>query len=199
MTPTILRPACARHRPALLALVDRSERTPMTAAALLHRERCPRCTAELTELALTAHALRGLGRRASVEPLPSGAWPRLVARIERSRARARALAWRWQMTLGGLATGSLIVGALVGPLAASVPLGTEAGLEPAGYDAAEQTRLESQAEARFAAAARTGTLPSSRADHETSIEGLRNHPDGLRPGRKEVGQPRPTGQPPAAS
>jgi hypothetical protein len=73
---------CAAHRAALLDFVDARDRSAVPRAALAHLERCPRCEAEMTDLALTVTALRRLaGDVAGVEP-PTTAWPALLARID---------------------------------------------------------------------------------------------------------------------
>ena len=199
MSVGVLRPACLRHRGALLALVDRRERGPATELALEHLAACGRCEAELTRLALTIHALRRLGAAVAAENVPDGTWPRLRAHLERSRRRARELAWHWRMNLGGLAAATLIVGVLVGPLAIHVRLGTDGGREPTGYSASEQDRFAARAEARFVEDSRSGTLLSSRPETSPSASGWRIYPDGIRPGWKEVEPTRPGGDPPQAS
>jgi len=199
MSVGVLRPACLRHRGALLALVDRRERGPATVRALEHLAACGRCEAELTRLALTIHALRRLGAGVAAENVPDGTWPRLRAHLERSRRRARELAWHWRLNLGGLAAATLIVGVLVGPLAIHVRLGTAGGHEPTGYSASEQDRFAAQAEVRFVVGSRTGTLPAARPETPASAPGWRVYPDGIRPGWKEVQPTRPGGDPPEAS
>jgi hypothetical protein len=191
-----LRPACLRHRGTLLALVDRHERGPATAAALEHLGTCRRCETELTELALTIHALRRIGAEAAGAPLPDGAWPRLRSRIERSRRRARETAWRWRLTLGSSIASALIVAALVGPASGDVGSLSGGGREPTGYSATEIERQEQVTESAFVAASRTGTLPAFAGD-PTAV--IRTYPDGIRPERKEVESPRPTGRALAAS
>ena len=199
MTDLLLRPACMRHRAGLLGLVDPAERAPATDAALTHLGRCVRCEADLTELALTIHALRRAGAAAAVAEPGDGAWTRLMARIERSRGRAREAAWRWRLTLGGLVTGTLLVAVLVGPLAIQVRLGSAGVAEPTGYSAGEQTRIAEGIESSFQITSRSGTLPPDRSRSSASSDAWRNHPDGIRPLRKEVEAPRLNGAPPEAS
>jgi predicted anti-sigma-YlaC factor YlaD len=181
----------------LLALVDRRERGPATDVALDHLARCRPCETELTELALTIHALRQMGAEAAAAPLPDGAWPRIRARIERSRQRARETAWRWRLTLGGSIASALIVAAVVGPLSADVGSWSSGAREPTGFSAFEVEVQELVAESAFLAASRTGTLPAYVAGDPSAL--IRIYPDGIRPDKKEVESPRPSGRALAAS
>jgi hypothetical protein len=199
MSVGVLRPACLRHRGALLALVDRRERGPATELALEHLAACGRCEVDLTRLALTIHALRRLGAAVAAESVPDGTWLRLRAHLERSHRRARELAWHWRLNLGGLAAATLIVGVLVGPLAIHVRIGTDGGREPTGYSAAERARFAALTEARFMAASRIGTLSDTRYETPASASSWRIYPDGILPGWKEVEPTRPGGDPPEAS
>lgn len=191
------RSACARHRGALLALVDRRERGPSTDEALDHLGRCARCEADLTAIALTINALRRIGADAAQEPLPDGAWTRLRARIERSGRRARETAWRWRLTLGGIVTSTLIVAVLVGPVAIDVGRWTRGSAEPTGYSAGEIAQQDRILERAYGA--RTGTLAIEVSFTGAPPSTMRNYPDGIRPERKEVDSPRPSGQGPEAS
>ena len=199
MMDLLLRPACMRHRAALLGLVDPVERMPAADAALTHLERCVRCEADLTDLALTVHALRRAGAAAAAAEPPPGAWTRLRARIELSRRRGREAAWRWRLTLGGLVTGTLLVAVLVGPLAIQVRLGSAGVAEPTGYSAGEQARIAEGIESSFQITSRSGTLPPDRSTSSASSDAWRIYPDGIRPLRKEVHAPRLDGAPPEAS
>jgi hypothetical protein len=103
--------ACARHREALLAFVDRRELGPTTDEALAHLERCRTCVRELEETALAVTALRRIGTEvAPVEP-PPDAWARVRARVDRPR---EAL-WRWRASVAGLALGGALVAMLLAP------------------------------------------------------------------------------------
>jgi hypothetical protein len=103
------------------------------------------------------------------------------------------------MNLGGLVTGTLIAGVLVGPLAVHISFGTTGGSEPTGYSPIELTRLNVQAEARYLSDARTGTLLSTRPETSPVTSRWRNYPDGIRLGWKEVEADEPLGNPPTAS
>lgn len=199
MIDLVLRPACLRHRRSLLGLVDPAVRVPADADALRHLDRCQRCETDLTELALTIHALRRAGAGAAGVMPPDGAWARLRTRVERSRHRAREAAWHWRLTLGGLVTGTLLVAVLVGPLAVQVRLGSNGVAEPAGYSTGEEVRIAEGIESSFRITSRSGTLPAERALDSHSSDAWRNYPDGIRPLRKEVEAPQTSGAPPEAS
>jgi anti-sigma factor RsiW len=194
-----LRPACLRFRGTLLAFVDRRERGPLIEPALEHLATCRRCEAELTTLALTIHALRQIGAGATAKAVPDGAWPRLRARIERSRQRAGETAWRWRLTLSGSVASALIVAALVAPAAGDVGSWASGGREPTGYSASEVEVQEQVVENAFIAASRTGTLTNGSPGASEATAVIRNYPDGIRPERKEVEPPRPSRRVPAAS
>jgi predicted anti-sigma-YlaC factor YlaD len=74
--------SCRRHRPALLELLD-GRRSPATAEALLHLDRCSRCEEELSLTALTLAALRRLAAEARRVQPPEGGWRVVRNRIER--------------------------------------------------------------------------------------------------------------------
>ena len=125
------RAGCRRHRSALTAFAAHREAAPETRPALDHVDRCRACADELQELVLAVIALRRLGELPEPAAISSAAWPRLRDRIERTRASAAALAWRSRTTLAGMAAGTLLVAAIVAPLALNVPLG-DTSAEPAG-------------------------------------------------------------------
>ena len=90
--------ACATHQAALLEFAERLERTPGTAAALAHLERCRRCEDELAGIVRTLAGLRRLADAvATVEP-GQETWPRLRERV----TRREPTAWRGHQSLGGL-------------------------------------------------------------------------------------------------
>jgi len=148
---------CRRHRSALAALADRATAGPTDRDALDHVERCPDCAAALGELMLTVVALRRIGQEAAARgAVPDDAWARLRSRIEQSSRAAREQAWRWRATLGGLATASLLVAAVVGPSMINVHAGGSEGIEP-GYNTLAFDRMEWQVElANVTTARRTG-------------------------------------------
>jgi len=184
---------CRRHAVGLTALAARREPIPHRTALFAHLERCDACADQLQELTLTVIALRRIGELPSGARLGPSAWPRLRDRIERSRAGAAAVAWRWRTTLAGLATGMLVVAAIVGPLAIHLPIGA-AGAEPVGYGPREIDALTARIEQAYLVESRTGTLTSNSITE--SLGGIqRRYPDGIAPVGKEVDS-RPSGRPP---
>ena len=190
-----LRGQCARHRAALLDFVDRAEIAPGTAQALAHLDRCGRCTDDLESTVLTITALRRFGDDlARIEPSPE-AWPRLRARLDRWRPRRPA----FMSPSAGMVMSMAIVAVLVVPLqigGAVAPAG-----DPSGPSAAELTamRQERRAEAAYLASIRQGTLPMTRPATAGQLGDLpARYPDNIRPERKEVSQPEPSGRPPEA-
>lgn len=193
------RAECRRHRAALTAFAAQRDLAPETRPALDHVDRCRACAEELQELALAAIGLRRLGTLPEGAAISAAAWPRLRDRIERSRAGAAALAWRWRTTVAGMAAGTLVVAAVVAPLALHVPL-DGSGAEPAGYSAGELDRANRLAEQRYILGSRIGTLgpagqtesaPRSRSGNAIP----RRYPDGIARDQKEV-ELRPTERPP---
>ena len=90
--------ACATHQAALLEFAERLERTPETAAALAHLERCRRCEDELAGIVRTLAGLRRLADAvAHVEP-GQETWPRLRERVTRREPST----WHGHQALGGL-------------------------------------------------------------------------------------------------
>jgi hypothetical protein len=176
-------PECRRHRAALTAYAAHREQAASALAALDHAERCRSCRRELEELALTAIAVQRLADAEA--PLSASAWPALRARIERSRASAAALAWRWRATVAGLAAGTLVVAAIVAPLAINGPLNAVAA-EPVGYSAAELDGLNQRIEQGYLLDARTGTLLFTTPTTDDPTVVPKRYPDGLTPVGKEV-------------
>jgi hypothetical protein len=194
---------CARHRDALAALAERREPSPAGHAALEHVERCRDCSEALGELILTVFALRRIGSEAVaaaavVATEPDDAWTRLRLRIERSRQLAREQAWHWRATLGGLATASLLVAAVVGP--ATIQFSADSDSGPTAVTSIQLDRLDWRTELGYVNAARTLTLDSAQGSKELSggtvIRTM--FPDGIRPERKEVQPGRPTTRLPEA-
>lgn len=182
---------CARHQEALAALAERRDPTLAGQAALQHVEACRTCSEALGELILTVFALRRLGSEAAVATAataqPDDAWTRLRVRIDRSRRLAREQAWRWRATLGGLATASLLVAAVVGP--ATVTSGTNlAGDEVNGGSRLALDRLEQELELATLRSERRTFNPMGDLDGEPSaaVAGGTTYPDVIRPVRKEV-------------
>ena len=190
------RSPCAIHRDALLAFVDRRERTARTDAALAHLELCATCEVELTEVALAVTALRRIGRQvALVEPGPD-AWPALLSRVRRRDAAP----WHWPMTLGGLVTSTMLVAVLVVPLALRGPGADDPGADVTIPSWAIPTRSDRRAEADYQRASRQPSFsPPAREVH--LISGPRLAPDGLRfvPQQKEVEPTKTSGLAPNAS
>ncbi|MBI2764181.1 MAG: hypothetical protein HYX54_10670 [Chloroflexi bacterium] len=160
--------------------------TPGSGAALDHLEWCRRCSDELQELALAIVAMRRFGEAGAGESESASSWPSLRARILDTRAAAAAVVWRWQASLAGLAAGTLLVAAMVGPLALHVPLAGGVD-EPTGSTAAQ---LEGQAwriEANYLRQSMTGSLVGVSAPITTTeYAGPRRYPDNTTPERKEV-------------
>ena len=188
---------CARHRDALAALAERRDPSPAGQAALEHVERCRDCSEALGELILTVFALRRLGSEAAVATAPGpekpdDAWTRLRSRIEQSRRLAQEQAWRWRATIGGLATASLLVAAVVGP--ATIQVGADSDAGPAAVTSLQLDRIAWRNELAYVNASRTLTLDAARGSQELSGGTVTRtmFPDGIRPERKEVqlGQPR---------
>lgn len=193
------RAECRRQRPGLTAFAAHRDATPATRPALDHADRCRACAEELQELVLAVIALRRLGELPEAAAISAAAWPRLRDRIERTRASAAALAWRSRTTLAGMAAGTLVVAAIVAPLALHVPLG-DTGAEPAGYNSVELDLINRQVEQRYIVESRAGN-PSLTAPAATSpTSGAqfaipRRYPDGIAREGKEV-DPRPIMRPP---
>jgi anti-sigma factor RsiW len=179
---------CEAHRTALIDFADGRRAGARSAAALRHLDRCRDCEAQVTEFALAIAALRQLRLDIeSAEPAADG-WVRLKARIQ-----ARGIdPWRWRLTLGGLATSSMLVLVLIAP--GSIGRPSIAEIAPAAPG--PQTRAAARVEARYIATTRAGA-------HETAAEDVSSDgslpiyfPDQPRPGRKEVAAASSPGRPP---
>lgn len=179
-------PDCRRHASALLDLVDPRTPTPDSGAALDHLEWCRSCSDELQDLALAIVAMRRFGEAGVDESGSAAAWPSLRNRIVRTRAAAAAVAWRWRASVAGLAAGTLLVAAMVGPLAMHVPLAGGVD-EPTGYSPAQ---LESQARRIEANYLWQVIVPGASGTNATEFTpeyaGPRRYPDNIIPERKEV-------------
>lgn len=183
-----LRRPCSRHQGALLDFVDRRAGRAPTAAALAHLDRCRDCEEQLSNVALAIAALRRLRLEVdAVEPAPDG-WERLKARIQ-----ARGVdPWHWRLTLGGLATSSMLVAALIAPMAIGRPSIAEIAPAPPGPEGRAAARVE----ARYLATIRAGGRDSA-ARTASSVGSLPVfYPDQSRPGRKEVAAASSTGRAP---
>ena len=188
---------CRRHASALLELADPRVPTAGSRAALDHLEWCHRCSGELQELALAIVAMQRFGEASAIDFETASAWPSLSARIVKTRAAAAAVAWRWRASLAGLAAGTLVVAAVVGPLALHVPLagGIE---EPTGFSAARLEVEARRSEATYIWQASTGSLFGIHSASTTGgYAGPRRYPDDIVPERKEV-PVRTTGRVPKA-
>ena len=182
---------CRRVAPGLTALAAGREPLSDQRFVVDHLDRCDDCLAALQDLTLTVYALRRLGE------VPDGApaWPRIRARIVRSRAGAAAVAWRWRTTLAGIAAGAMVVAAVAAPLALHLPLGAS-GAEPLGYSDRELDAFGSRIEEIYLDEARRGVL-ASPSNVSVSLDVLpRRYPDGIAPPAKEV-QTRTNGRPPS--
>ena len=182
--------ACGIHRPVLVDFIDRGESSPATAGALAHLDRCRRCTEELESTVLAITALRRIGEDARrVEPA-ADAWPRLRARLESWRPRRFG-------TLSPAAGAAMSVVAVV-LLVASPTLGRP----PIGGPAAQVSPAELEAvvaqwrvEAAYIATTGSGSVSVEVATYPSSAGTPRIYPDGIRPERKEVDPPEPSGRP----
>ena len=151
-----------------------------------HLEWCRTCADQLQDLALAIVAMRRFGESGADEPESVHAWPRLRTRIEATRAAAAAAAWRWRASLAGLGTATLLVAAMVGPLAMHVPLAGGVD-EPTGYSPAQLDLDAWRVEANYISESTTASahgspvtiLANGHADQ-------RRYPDNVSPGRKEV-------------
>ncbi len=196
MTTRPHRAVCRSHREALVAFVDRRERTARSTEALDHLERCPACAAELSETALAIAALRRLRREVEgVEP-PADDWERLVARVRRPNPAP----WRWPMTLAGIVTSTLLVAVLVSPLAVRGPAPDEPELASGPPSWAIPSRADRQLEAEYLWISRQPTV-SAPTRLGVPVFGPRGGPDGIRisPQQKEVGPTTSSGLAPRAS
>jgi hypothetical protein len=185
---------CRSHAAGLTALAANREPIPHRTALVAHLDRCTSCTYELQELSLAVVALRRIGALPAGASVGASAWPHLRDRIERSRASAAALAWRWRTTLASLAAGTLVVAAIVAPLAVHVPLGASAA-EPVGYSARELDMLSFRIERAYLLNAQVGTFSTVTVTTGPQSGVPKRYPDGIKPVGKEV-DPRPSGHPP---
>lgn len=136
--------ACARHRDALLAFVDRRETGPETDAALDHLERCRGCVRDLEATALAVAVLRRLEREARAVEAPPDSWERLHARVDRPRGPI----WRTWSSLAGLAVGAGLVGAFLAPVSVWSHRGgylQEPGTDAAVFDARRLAEQQDEA------------------------------------------------------
>lgn len=175
---------CRRHADALLEIVGGVDTGPSSTAALDHLEWCRPCSTELQDLALALVAFRRLGQVPSSAVPADDGWTRLRARILRGRAAAAAVAWRWRATVAGLLTSTMIVAAIVGPVALHLSWGGGAA-EPAGLSAAQEESLSRNLEAHYIWQSSAGSL-AGPATATSGASGPRRYPDGIQPERKEV-------------
>jgi anti-sigma factor RsiW len=169
---------CTVHRAALIDFVDGGERTAATDEALRHLDRCERCEAELTGIALAISALRRFARDLATVEAPQDAWPTLRSRLARPRRPAimspiLGMAMAMAIVVGALGPAGLVVGGMAG---LSVP-------------ATDGWPLEEQ----FINSGRHGPLaqlPIIRLDGGP----MRSYPDGVQPQQKEVTTARLSGR-----
>ncbi len=187
MIVSIRRP-CRKHQYALLDFVDRRAVQAATADALAHLDRCRDCEEQLSNVALAIAALRRLRLEVNaVEPAADG-WERLRARIRTRHVDP----WQWRLKLGGLATSSMLVAALIAPMAIGRPSIAEIAPAPPGPEGRAAARVE----ARYLATIRAGSRDSI-AKIAPSVGSLPvYYPDQSRPGRKEVAAAPSTGRAP---
>lgn len=178
---------CSKHQGALLDFVDRRAAGAATADALAHLDRCRDCEEQLSNVALAIAALRRLRLEVdAVEPAPDG-WERLKARIQTRRDP-----WQWRLNLGGLATSSLLVAALIAPMAIGRPSIAEIAPAPPGPEGRAAARVE----ARYLATIRADSRESTAKIAPSVGSLLVYYPDQSRPGRKEVAAASSTGRAP---
>ena len=113
------RAACRRYRPVLVDLVGHGERGAATPAALDHLAVCVACEREVTEVALTAAALRRAGATWRAVPVPS---------MSRPTPPRRRAPWAWRAQLGGLITSAGIAALLVAPQVGLFADGSQPGI-----------------------------------------------------------------------
>lgn len=169
--------ACRRHRPVLVALVDRGERTPATIVALDHLEVCRPCEREVTDLALTIAALRRAGSTLRAVEMPA-VTPERVARLAVASRHRSGDRWAWRFQVGSLLAGAALVGVLVAPRVGIMP-----PQAPSATDA--PTHVTVPAAPWRSAEARLATTPDQRPDAPTGSLPPR-YPDGLNRPWKEV-------------
>lgn len=151
-----------------------------------HLEWCRTCSDEFQDLALAILAMRRFGESGAGEAGSPYAWLRLRNRIEVTRAAAAAVAWRSRAMLAGLATSTLIVAALVGPLAMHVPLAGGVD-EPTGYSPAQLEFDAQRVEAKYMSQSTMASAPGSPVTIISNGQAdPRRYPDNVTPARKEV-------------
>jgi hypothetical protein len=129
--------ACARFRPDLLELLDDPLGTHLSEAARRHLDACSTCRADVAETVLTGVALRRSFLPAASASPSDDAWPRLQARLQRSRGSGDRTG-HVASPAAGLALSLVVV------LAVLVPFGRpadatqlhESGVDPAAVRAA---------------------------------------------------------------
>jgi hypothetical protein len=185
--------ACARYRPALLDFVDHAEIGGATAAALVHLDRCDRCTAELESIVQTITALRRIGDDAGRQEPAADAWPRLRERL----TRWRPAPLRIMSPLAGMAMSVALVAVLVAPLRFGE---SRAATSPSSPDLRRlvPSPAERRIEANYISSAHQGILPAIEATARSTGTYPRKYPDGTKPERKEVAPAEPSGRPPEA-
>lgn len=182
--------ACRRHRPALVAFIDRAEIATTTGEALAHLDRCRRCTEELEATVRTITALRRLGDDAArFEPSPD-AWPRLRARLD----GWRPMRWAVLSPTAAALMGAALVAVLVVPLRIGGQPMSDASPTPAP-DRAASSEIDSRLEADYIRTIRQRTTSVSETVIRPAGTLPRVYPDGIRPEPKEVSPENPTRRP----
>lgn len=183
--------ACSRFRPDLLDFVDHRARSPRTADALAHLDRCRACEAEIAGVALAVHGLRRLGSEvAAAEPGPD-AWDRLADRIRRPAPAP----WRWRLTLGGALGAALLVALVVGPATVRNEQVTEITWTLPPPVAMPASREELLVEQRYLDAIRVQRPSAAPVVRPDTGSVPRVYPDGYRPQEKEVDPEKASGRP----
>jgi hypothetical protein len=172
---------CRRHRAALIDFVDHGEIGPATGAALVHLDRCARCTSMLDATVLTLAAMRRLGDEvARVEPMPDS-WPVL---------RARVTAWRpsrvsFASPLAGMVTSVALCVVLAGTINVGRSPTTDAASELALLSGPSGSAIS----AVYTSSAKRGGDSADVRAATTPRGGIQPrivYPDGARPTPKEV-------------
>ena len=183
--------ACSRHRPVLIDFVDRGEVRAETGAALVHLDRCARCTEIVESTMLTITALRRMGAEAATVEPPADAWPRLRIRIQAWRRRPRVMS-----PLAGVAMSFAIVAVLVLPVQLNGVGVVDPTIGPSFSSDTTVSPAERQAEDAFMARQRVpAAWPGSAGTASPiTVSYPIRYPDNIKPKQKEVQPEQSTGR-----
>jgi anti-sigma factor RsiW len=174
--------SCVVHRAALLDFVDGQPRTPASAAALSHLERCRACEEELAGIVRTVAALRRLGESIDAAEPSAEVWQRVRAAAVRTTPRGWLSATNMA---GGLLAVSIV--AAMSLSVAAVPRSGAFALPPpvSRLDAFEPriTRITRSDSTVYASAS------ESAAGHPQAPDGDRGNLAGIRPKSGSGGSP----------